>query len=261
MVQLTDPHLFASPESRLLNINTNNSLQGVIQHIQAHHADIDLLLATGDISQDGSKTSYERFRALTQVIPAPLRVLPGNHDINASLCDVLGEHALAVTDVGNWRIICLDSSVPASNGGQLAADQLDLLATAARQAPDQHILLALHHNPVPIGSLWLDTMMVENPEALFKLVDTLPHIRAISWGHVHQEYDTLHITPAHPQGIRLLATPSTCVQFTPQSDTFSLDNIAPGYRWFTLYPDGQLETGVNRVEGLGLQPDSSSGGY
>lgn len=261
VVQLTDPHLFANAEGRLLNVDTDASLQGVISHIQANHTNIDLLLATGDITQDGSQASYDRFLELTQNIAAPLRVLPGNHDENRVLHNVFGDDARVVTDLGNWRIVCLDTSVPGSNSGELRPDQLDLLVAAAYQAPKQHIFLALHHNPVPIGSLWLDTMMVSNPEALFNLVDTLPQIRAISWGHVHQEYDATHISPSHPQGVRMLATPSTCVQFTPQSDDFSLDSIAPGYRWFKLYPDGQLETGVTRVEGLNLKPDASSGGY
>lgn len=261
VIQLTDPHLFATTEGRLLNIDTDASLQGVIRHIQAHQIDIDLLLATGDITQDGSRASYDRFLELTQNIDAPLRVLPGNHDKIDLLHKVFGNNARVVTDLGNWRIVCLDTSILGSNSGELRDDQLALLTAAALQAPNKYILLALHHNPVPIGSLWLDTMMISNPEALFNLVATLPQIRAISWGHVHQEYDVMHPSSSHPKAVRLLATPSTCVQFTPHSDAFSLDSIDPGYRWFKLYPDGQLDTGVTRVEGLDLKPDASSGGY
>lgn len=261
VIQITDPHLFATTKGRLLNIDTDASLQGVIRHIQTHRVDIDLLLATGDITQDGSKASYHRFLELTQKIDAPLRVLPGNHDNINHLHKVFGDNARVVTDLDNWRIVCLDSCILGSNSGELRDDQLALLTAAALQNPNKYILLALHHNPVPIDSLWLDTMMISNPEALFNLVATLPQVRAISWGHVHQEYDAIHPSPSHPQGVRLLATPSSCVQFTPHSDVFSLDSIDPGYRWFKLYPDGQLDTGVTRVQGLDLQPDASSGGY
>ncbi|MBN9931387.1 3',5'-cyclic-AMP phosphodiesterase, partial [Pantoea agglomerans] len=42
----------------------------------------------------------------------------------------------------------------------------------------------------------------------------------------------------------VLATPSTCVQFKPHCTSFTIDTVAPGWRWFTLYPDGGLETSM-----------------
>ena len=42
-----------------------------------------------------------------------------------------------------------------------------------------------------------------------------PQVRGVLCGHVHQEYDALH------QGVRFLATPSTCIQFMPLSRDFS----------------------------------------
>ncbi|NJR64597.1 MAG: 3',5'-cyclic-AMP phosphodiesterase, partial [Leptolyngbyaceae cyanobacterium CRU_2_3] len=43
-------------------------------------------------------------------------------------------------------------------------------------------------------------------------------------------------------------TPSTCVQFSPNSDEFAIDPEGqPGWRLLTLYPDGRYETVVQRV--------------
>jgi Icc protein len=68
-----------------------------------------------------------------------------------------------------------------------------------------------------------------------------PQIRAVIWGHVHQEF-------ADRRGaVELLATPSTCVQFRPGIAKPEVDDRTPGYRWFDLGPDGTLETGVERV--------------
>lgn len=260
-MQLTDPHLFADPAGRLLNVNTDASLRAVLHDIASHYPELDLLLATGDIAQDGSPAAYQRFLQLAAAISAPLRGLPGNHDVRASFHAAWQEQAQPVVDVGNWRIVLLDSIIPGSNAGELKPEQLTLLETAVQQASDKHVLVALHHNPVPVGSQWLDTMMVSNGQQLLQLVENLAQVRAVIWGHVHQEYDCMHHCPQQNRDVRLLATPSTCVQFMPGSSQFSLDAAGPGYRWLKLHADGRLDTGVRYVQGLNLQPDTVSGGY
>jgi Icc protein len=87
------------------------------------------------------------------------------------------------------------------------------------------------------------------------LLNRYSNVKVVLWGHVHQAFDQLM------QGIRWLAAPSTCVQFTPHSDDFAVDDQAPGYRWLRLYDDGQLETGVSRVIGVDFELDINSGGY
>ena len=79
LVQLSDSHLFAETHGTLLGMNTADSLQRVIDLVLAQQPKIDLVLATGDLSQDGSLQSYQRFHQLSAQIPAPARWLPGNH--------------------------------------------------------------------------------------------------------------------------------------------------------------------------------------
>jgi Icc protein len=47
--------------------------------------------------------------------------------------------------------------------------------------------------------------------------------------------------------VRLMGTPSTCMQFTQNSDEFAVDTRPPAYRWLELEPDGGLETGIEWV--------------
>ncbi|MNG26033.1 3',5'-cyclic adenosine monophosphate phosphodiesterase CpdA [compost metagenome] len=61
--------------------------------------------------------------------------------------------------------------------------------------------------------------------------------------------------------MRLLASPSTCVQFAPGSEDFCVGNEAPGYRWLRLMRDGRVETGVSRVTGITFEVDYSVKGY
>ena len=60
---------------------------------------------------------------------------------------------------------------------------------------------------------------------------------------------------AERNGVRLLATPSTCVQFATGSDEFRVSDELPGYRWLRLHADGRLETGIERLAALDWTPD------
>ena len=257
LVQLSDSHLFAEPDGKLLGMNTRDSLEKVIERVQAEQAGIDLIIASGDLSQDGSVASYQRFRELSARLNAPARWFPGNHDELPAMHEACAGSDLLeqVVDLGNWRIILLDSSIPGAVPGFLADDQLALLERALSEAPERHHLVCFHHHPVPIGCRWMEPIGIRNPDALFTVLERHPQAKALLWGHVHQEFDQQR------GNLRLLASPSTCVQFAPGSDDFQVGSQAPGYRWLRLHPDGQLETGVSRVTGIDFEIDYSVKGY
>lgn len=257
LVQLSDSHLFAEADGKLLGMETCHSLQRVIERVQQEQPQIDLILATGDLSQDGSLASYERFRDLTGDLDAPARWLAGNHDEVPPMQNACNGTSLLepVIDLGAWRIVMLDSSIPGAVPGFLADDQLQLLEQALSEAPQRHHLICLHHHPVPIGCKWMNPIGLRNPDALFATLQRHPQAKAVLWGHVHQEFDRQH------GGLRLLASPSTCVQFAPGSEEFQVGNEAPGYRWLRLHDDGRLDTGVSRVTGIHFEVDYSVKGY
>lgn len=268
VIQISDPHLFKNRDQRLLNVETDASLKGVVRHIQTHEKNIDLVLATGDVTQDGSAQGYERFIELTRPLGTTLRGLPGNHDLRESFHAVWGDLADPVTDMDGWRLVMLDSTIPGSSAGNIASNQLEILKKALDTAGGKHVLVAVHHNPVPIGSGWLDTMMIDNGHELMAVLKDFPNVRGLIWGHVHQEFDSVYnygrkrsgTEPGNSQ-LRLMAAPATCVQFTPRSPAFSLDDVDPGYRRLELHGDGRIQTEVVRVPGLGIKPDTGSKGY
>ncbi|WP_433772056.1 3',5'-cyclic-AMP phosphodiesterase [Pseudomonas putida] len=257
LVQLSDSHLFAEADAALLGMNTRDSLQKVIDLVRMQQPRIDLILATGDLSQDGTLESYQQFRDATRQLDAPARWIPGNHDEPLIMAEAAVESALleSVVDIGNWRVTLLDSAVPGSVPGYLRDDQLQLLARSLSEAPQRHHLVCFHHHPVSIGCAWMEPIGLRNPDALFAVLDRFPQVRAVLWGHVHQEIDQLR------NDVRLMASPSTCIQFEPGSEDFKVGEQAPGYRWLRLLPDGRLETGVERVTGFDFQVDYGSNGY
>lgn len=257
VVQLSDSHLFADAKGRLLGMETDDSLQQVISGVLAEQSNIDLLLCTGDISQDGTQASYQRFADMTGGLGVPMRWLAGNHDEGLALQHICAgtDWLEPVYDVGAWRIILLDSSVANKVHGELTQAQLDLLERAVQSAAERHVLIALHHHPVPIKSRWMDKIGLHNANDMLSIVSQYANVKGVLWGHVHQEFDQ------SMQGVRWLATPSTCVQFTPRSDDFAVDSTAPGYRWLRLYDDGHIQTAVSRVQNIDFEIDYSIKGY
>jgi len=257
IVQITDTHLYADPDGRLLGLNTRHCLLAVID-LALQHGPPELVLASGDLAHDGTAQAYRQVRDCFARLDAPVFCLPGNHDEAGALREHLDQgpfHSVRSHRTGGWQLLFLDSSVAGSEGGHLASHELAALDAALCEQPDKPALICLHHQPVEVGSRWLDSMKVDNPQAFFAIVDRHPQVRAILWGHVHQEF------AQRRNAVLLLATPSTCLQFQPGSERFAVQQIPPGYRWLDLYPDGTLQTGIRRLPQIPGSIDLSARGY
>lgn len=171
------------------------------------------------------------------------------------MAEVAAELVQAVTDIGAWRIVMLDSAVVGATFGLLADDQLVVLDQALSGADERHCLVCCHHQPVDIGCAWIAPIGLHNADELLRRLRSYPQVKALLWGHIHQEWDEVR------DGIRFLATPSTCIQFAPRSEDFKVSEEQPGYRWLLLHADGRLETGVERARDFVVTLDFDSPGY
>lgn len=237
VLHLTDPHLFADPDGSLRGTNTQASLQKVLAHYTAADWRAHRVIVTGDLIQDDSAEAYDRFRDL--LLPLKLRIhcIPGNHDIRDFMRPVCCRPPFsycAYEEIGDWLLVGLDSCIKDDAGGAIASEELDRLSDIVVRSPAKHVLVCLHHPPVPMGSKWLDSVGLRNGDEVLERLRTLGRIRAVAFGHVHQDYDDEY------EGIRILATPSTCAQFKPGSDDFAVDDKPPAYRRLTLNADGSV---------------------
>lgn len=258
LIQITDCHLGPLESESLLGLNTDQSLEDVLQLIQTQQPHIDYLLCSGDIASAGHLECYKRFsRILRRYFPQPLAWLPGNHDS----ADIMAQEELKLLaesrlmEMGKWMLVLLDSAVPGQVYGQLSASELDFLDYVLSHHPDRYFIISLHHQLVPVGSRWIDEYIVRDAQAFFDVVDRYPQVKAVTWGHVHQAFEGAH------RSIPLYATPSTCVQFKAGSECFAVDTLMPGYRWFELYDDGTFITEVERVTDKQYVIDYKSAGY
>ncbi|MCW8995493.1 MAG: 3',5'-cyclic-AMP phosphodiesterase [Psychromonas sp.] len=258
LLQITDMHLFADRKKDLLGIKTVQSYEAVIAHASSYSSDCLAVLSTGDISQDHSPQSYIDFTTLIKTLNMPCYWLPGNHDLQAVMLPNLLQQGLAHTQQiisDYWQIIMLDSQVEGVVYGELTEQQLAFLELALLEYPDKHTLICLHHHVLPVGSAWLDQHILKNSQVFLNLISAFTNVRAVLSGHVHQAGDILH------NGICFMTTPSTCVQFKPDSDDFALDTQAPGYRYLSLNKDGGIDTRIERIEQGAFTVDADAKGY
>lgn len=258
VLQLSDPHLCADPEARLLGIRVQRGWQSVLALARSRAADAQALIVTGDLVHDESLAAYQGLRQSLEDTRIPYCCLAGNHDAREPMGAALGEQAIlgaTLYPLGGWNLLLLDSARPGSVAGGLGTAQLHWLEQTLERSPAPAVAF-LHHHPTPVGSRWLDALGLEDGPDLLALAARHPQLKAILCGHIHQEF-------LEQRGdLRILGAPSTCVQFLPGSATFALDAaVYPGYRELLLYPDGSLDTWVTRLPSFDEQPDRASTGY
>lgn len=218
-------------------------LADLLNNALSLHRHIDLLLFTGDISQDESAASYQRLVDLLRPLSIPVFALPGNHDNVATMQSVFTGHISydKCIRLKDWQILLIDSTVPGQVGGCIAESELKLLDKKLHESESIPTLLALHHPPVRVGSPWMDAMGLSNSDALFEKIRSYSQIKVILFGHAHQAFESTQ------HSMRILGAPSTCFQFKPGCEQFTLDAQPQGYRWLELEKNGHISTTINRL--------------
>lgn len=237
VLHLTDPHLFAKPDGVFRGTVTYASLEAVLSHYSEGDWRADVAVVTGDLIQDDSKAAYGHFRDLLGSLKLPVYCLPGNHDVRNLMREALSEPPFFYCDSfedHNWLVVCLDSCKSGSAGGELRPDEIERLESLIAASGAKHVMVCLHHPLLPMGSKWLDTVGIENAAEALQRLARQERLRLTLFGHVHQEFEGQY------QGFRIIATPSTCRQFEPGSEKFSVDQKPPAYRRIELNPDGSF---------------------
>ena len=269
IIQISDSHLFEDPKAEFLGMNTEESLQSVIELIKqeqplqnfvdqdsAHNA-VSVFIATGDIAQTPSPTTYARFLASMKTFDQPCVWLQGNHDLSHLLHETPYQLTNSnLIELGEqWLVIMLNSSNDHEIGGRFSAIELNWLTEQLNAYPKRHIIVALHHNPLKIDSKWLDQCGLSNADEFWDIIDQARQVKAVVHGHIHQVFE------ATRGSVQIWSCPSTCIQFKPYSETFAVDNLPPGYRWFDLYADGRIDSGISRIAQMPAGVDFDSLGY
>jgi 3',5'-cyclic-AMP phosphodiesterase len=243
--QFTDTHLYASATGAMRGQQTLPSFVSALQQA-AGFPGPDAILLTGDLVHD-EPGGYAHLQTLLGTSPVPVHLIPGNHDVASALIamdeepfDVGGSHLYA-QDGNRWLLVMLSTQAQDRVDGELGEAALAALDRTLGAASDIPALLVMHHPPAAVGSAWLDGIGLADAAAFWSVVDRHPQVRGVLWGHVHQAFE------GQRGEVRLMGTPSTCLQFLPGSEEFALDSRGPGWRWLELHADGGITSQVEWV--------------
>ena len=245
IIQITDLHLCEDKTHVSFDINTFDSAKKMIEHIHESEADSDLIVISGDISDDGSESSYSHLTEIVSPIEIPFYLMPGNHDSVEKIREFSRHKNLnskLYLEENPWFIFMFNTKKDDSPNGYLKNDEIEIFKKVLDENKEKYFMVFLHHHPVKIGSPSMDKMVIENAELLLDVIKNTESVHGVSWGHVHNVYET------QLNNAQLFSTPSTCYQSKPRSETFIIDeNEKPGYRVIKLLDSGELESQVVRL--------------
>lgn len=213
ILQLSDLHFTPEPGSRIYGSDPFTSLEGALERAFGGAESPELMIVTGDLTEDGSSGSYRRLREALRACDVPIFVVPGNHDSRKQIVQELCGDRIAwqrATDAADWRIVFLDSKVAREGYGGLGAEELATLDDELRAHPTRPFLVALHHSVVPPCPA--RGCQLEDAAALVARLARHEARCAVVAGHAHvpiqQEQD----------GVALFTGPSVCAAARHSSD-------------------------------------------
>jgi Icc protein len=239
ILHLSDTHVSATGTD-MDGVDAIAALDRIL--LEARHVpDLDAVIVSGDIADDGSATGCRavlgRVGAFAAARGIPHIYSTGNHDARTPFREALGSGHLnsdgrdrgellapdtdlcaAESYVGDLRIITLDSIVPGSTHGVLDKNQLAQLSRILASPAPSGTVLAFHHPPIHLASIPnMAKVVLQNITDLEAAVRG-SDVRAILTGHLHFQLS------GYLTGIPVWVTPGVVTRI----DTTAPPNLVRG---------------------------------
>lgn len=197
ILHLSDTHLFGDETLHYGTVDTLAALDRVLDRARELEQ-VDLVVASGDLSDDGSPESYRRLAARVEPWAAErgaqVVYAMGNHDLAPGFEEVLGQRE-STTNVRGFRIVTVDTTVAGAGYGFIDADRLQRLRDALSEPATNGTVVVLHHPPVVPTTGLFETLRLIDPEPLLEVCASAD-VRLMLAGHYHHAL----ITSAGPGG-------------------------------------------------------------
>ena len=205
ILHLSDTHFAGDGGRHYGVVDTAEHLRRALTHVG--HLLFDLVVVSGDVSEDGTEASYREIRdhltPWAHARGARVVFAMGNHDRRDAFREVLGDGqpdaegqelagidldrpVVSVVEHDGWRVIVLDSSVPGFGYGQLEAEQKDFLRQTLRMPAEHGTVVVVHHPPLQAQTDLLRALALDEQDGR-ELVDIVrdTDVRVILSGHYH----------------------------------------------------------------------------
>lgn len=195
IAHMTDLHLRPRGLACYRVSDTNMFAERAMRSLRSLTTVPDALVVTGDITDRSDPREYAVARSLLSRLDMPVYLLPGNHDGSEEMRrEMAGFPGLDETvdgkicysaDIGNVRLIVLDTHLSGSPCGALGEMQLAWLDARLRE-DGRPTLIALHHPPALSGIRHMDAIGLTDADALAEVVTPHAHVERFLCGHLHR---------------------------------------------------------------------------
>lgn len=198
IAQLTDLHIREPNRLAYGRLDTAPYLRTCVDSVLKLRQRPDAIVLTGDLTDFGRPAEYAHLRELLAPLDIPLYLLPGNHDDRSNMRLAFPDHVYMaqgefiqyVVDIGEIRLIALDTMIPGESGGQLCAARLSWLRETLAASEDHAVIIAMHHPPFRTLIGHMDKIGLQaGAEELREIVAQHGNIERIICGHLHRAID------------------------------------------------------------------------
>jgi 3',5'-cyclic AMP phosphodiesterase CpdA len=154
----------------------------------------DAIVATGDLANDARADEYAVLAGLLADAPAPLFLVPGNHDDPSLIRGAFPAHlylpregplSYAIEDFP-VRLVAIDQIVFGETHGDFTPEHARWLEATLVAAPAKPTIIALHHPPFHTHDRLLDSIGLAHAERLAEIVARHRQVGLVLGGHHHR---------------------------------------------------------------------------
>lgn len=207
---------------------------------------VDLVVHSGDVSDDGSEESYRVVQGIISRLDAPAVYAVGNHDEQGAFGRVLAPddvrpdgQVYAAHRFGGWRVIVLDSHRAGLIGGEIDDEQYAWLTAVVEEPAPSGSVVVMHHPPADGLSIVQRDIGFARRDRLAEVLDG-SDVRAILAGHVHYQSTDALLTPSGTSIPVLIAPAVTHIVDTAAEYGKYRQLAASGFVYEEVWEDGRV---------------------
>lgn len=241
IIHVTDCHI-CPPGQTVVGFDPTARLQTVIQSINENHADADLCVFTGDLTDRGDIESYRQLGHCLEELRVQYCLLLGNHDRRDAFRAVFPNTSVdangfvqSVLDVGDICVMLLDTLDEVHPAKGLLCDRrLQWLEEQLLRKSGSRLLVFMHHPPFSIGVPFFEDMLMANGHAFMEIVRARQNIEHLAFGHVHMTIS------GRWEKISYSSNRGTCHKIAPDFKAMAGNflNAEPAYSVFLVNASG-----------------------
>ena len=157
---------------------------------QINNMQPDMIILTGDLTNNGYYTEFEQVKRYLAMFEAPLFAIPGNHDARnlgyQTFEELIGERSWKLTMDDQVTVIGLDSSSPDESKGHVGTPQHMWLEHQLDECVinDNFSIVSLHHHVVSIPQTGRERNVLSDAGDILKTLTT-HEVDLVLSGHKH----------------------------------------------------------------------------